>query len=153
VVLFTQEIVMRKVAALLGVLALAGLSACSTYDPNATPNPPNPDPGAAATTRAPDTSTPPAAVSSTPPAVVASGPTVPFRPGYGRVEAVTTVPVAPQRATAGAGGTVGYVYGPAGYQLTLRMDDGSAQTIIQDNAGFRVGDRIQLTGDGRVIRL
>jgi hypothetical protein len=145
---------MRKLATLLGVLALAGLSACSTYDPNATPNPPNPDPGASATTRAPDTSTPaPVVSSSTAPAVVASGPTVPYRPGYGRVEAVTTVPVAPQRATAAAGGTVGNVYGPAGYQLTVRMDDGSVQSIIQDNPAFQVGDRIQLTGDGRVIRL
>jgi hypothetical protein len=145
---------MRKLATLLGVLAFAGLSACSTYDPNATPNPPNPDPGAGATTRAPDTSTPAPVVSSTAPAVVASGPTVPYRPGYGRVEAVTTVPVAPQRATAAAGGsTVGNVYGPAGYQLTVRMDDGSVQSVIQDNPAFQVGDRIQLTGDGRVIRL
>src|SRR5919202_6256311 len=144
---------MRKLATLLGVLAFAGLSACSTYDPNATTNPPNPDPGASATTRAPDTSTPAPAVSSAPPAVVASGPTVPYRPGYGRVEAVTTVPVAPQRATAAAGGsTVGNVYGPAGYQLTVRMDDGSVQSVIQDNSAFQVGDRIQLTGDGRVIR-
>ena len=144
---------MRKLATLLGVLALAGLNACSTYDPNATPSPPNPDPGAAATTRAPDTSTPAPVVSSTPPAVVASGPTVPYRPGYGRVEAITTVPIASQRSTAAAGGTVGNIYGPAGYQLSVRMDDGSVQSIIQDNPAFRVGDRIQLTSDGRVIRL
>lgn len=143
---------MRKLATLLGILALAGLGACSTYDPNATPNPPNPDPGAPATTRAPDT-TPAPVVTSSAPAVVASGPTVPYRAGYGRVEAVSTVPVAPTRSSAAAGGTVGYIYGPAGYQLTVRMDDGSVQNIIQDNPSFRVGDRIQLTTDGRVIRL
>ena len=37
---------------------------------------------------------------------------------------------------------------------TQRMDhDGSVQTVLQDSAGFSVGDRVRLTEDGRVIRL
>jgi hypothetical protein len=127
---------MRKLAAPVSFVLLSALGGCSTYDPNWTQNPPNPDP-------LPVTQSAP---------MVASGPTVPYRAGYGRIEAVATVPIAPSRSAA-SGGTVGYVYGPAAYQLTVRMDDGSAQTIIQDNPSFRVGDRVQLTNDGRVIRL
>jgi outer membrane lipoprotein SlyB len=39
------------------------------------------------------------------------------------------------------------------YQLTLRMDDGTAQNIVQDNRAFQVGDRVQVTRDGRVVLL
>jgi outer membrane lipoprotein SlyB len=38
-------------------------------------------------------------------------------------------------------------------QLNLRMDDGTAQSILQDNRAFQVGDRVQITGDGRVYRV
>ena len=37
------------------------------------------------------------------------------------------------------------------YQLTLRMDNGTVQNIIQDNRAFQVGDRVQVTTDGRVV--
>jgi outer membrane lipoprotein SlyB len=40
-----------------------------------------------------------------------------------------------------------------GYQLTLRMDDGTVQHIVQDNRAFQVGDRVHVTTDGRVILL
>lgn len=40
----------------------------------------------------------------------------------------------------------------AAYQLTLRMDDGVVQNIVQDNRAFQAGDRVQVTPDGRVIR-
>jgi outer membrane lipoprotein SlyB len=39
------------------------------------------------------------------------------------------------------------------YQLTVRMDNGGVQTIVQDNRSFQVGDRVQITNDGRVILL
>jgi outer membrane lipoprotein SlyB len=39
------------------------------------------------------------------------------------------------------------------YQLTLRMDDGTVQNIVQDNRAFQVGDRVQVTTDGRVVLL
>jgi outer membrane lipoprotein SlyB len=38
------------------------------------------------------------------------------------------------------------------YRLTIKMDDGSYQAVDQDNRSFQVGDRVQLTGDGRVMR-
>jgi hypothetical protein len=34
----------------------------------------------------------------------------------------------------------------------LRMDDGTAQNIVQDYRGFLVGDRVQVTADGRILR-
>jgi glutamine cyclotransferase len=33
------------------------------------------------------------------------------------------------------------------------MDDGTAQNIVQDNRAFQVGDRVQVTRDGRVVLL
>ena len=38
------------------------------------------------------------------------------------------------------------------YRLGIKMDDGTLQAIDQDNRDFQVGDRVQLTADGRVIR-
>src|SRR4051812_48874272 len=32
-----------------------------------------------------------------------------------------------------------------GYQLSLRMDDGSSQAITQDSGAFQTGDRVQVT--------
>src|SRR3954463_11402578 len=39
-----------------------------------------------------------------------------------------------------------------GYQLTLRMDDGTSQMITQDSAEFHAGDRVQITQEGRVLK-
>src|SRR4051812_43060133 len=86
-----------------------------------------------------------------------------FRPGYGVVQSVNAAHVAlPQGAIAGspsAGGsynTVGErLVRPRwtdGYQLTLRMDDGSEQAVTQDSASFRPGERVQITQDGLVLR-
>ncbi len=40
-----------------------------------------------------------------------------------------------------------------GYQLALRMDDGSTQAITQDSDAFRAGDRVQVTPQGRILKL
>lgn len=40
-----------------------------------------------------------------------------------------------------------------GYQLSLRMDDGTTQAITQDSAAFHAGERIQVTSNGRIVRL
>src|SRR5258708_38981620 len=40
-----------------------------------------------------------------------------------------------------------------GYQLSLRMDDGTTQAITQDSASFHAGDRVQITEQGRVLKL
>lgn len=108
---------MAKLAIASGVLAAAALAACTTYDPNVSTIPPNPDP-------MPSTMMTPA------PSPAA------YRPGYGVVEAVSLVRP-----------------GPPPYQLTLRMDDGTVQSVLQHSPSFRVGDRVQLTSDGRIIRV
>jgi outer membrane lipoprotein SlyB len=56
-------------------------------------------------------------------------------------------------AAAAGGGTAGRVVDGVAYRLTVRMDDGTVQTVLQDSAEFRPGDRVRLTGDGKVIRL
>jgi hypothetical protein len=40
-----------------------------------------------------------------------------------------------------------------GYQLTLRMDDGTTQMITQDSDAFRMGERVEITPQGRVLKL
>jgi len=72
--------------------------------------------------------------------------------GSGTGRAAATV------AGAGAGAYAGHqierrVRTVDAYQLTVRMDNGTVQTIVQDNRSFQVGDRVQITNDGRVILL
>jgi hypothetical protein len=73
-----------------------------------------------------------------------------YRPGFGTVEYVTRVEMG---GTAAAGGTAGRVIDGVAYRLTVRMDDGTLQTVLQDGPGFSVGDRVHLTEDGKVNRL
>ena len=40
-----------------------------------------------------------------------------------------------------------------GYQLSLRMDDGTAQVITQDSKDFQPGERVQITPEGRVLKV
>ena len=40
-----------------------------------------------------------------------------------------------------------------GYQLTLRMDDGTTQMITQDSDAFHAGERVQVTPQGRILKL
>src|SRR5918996_4610724 len=65
--------------------------------------------------------------------------TLAYRPGAGVVENVRAarVPLPPPGQ---------------GYQLTLRMEDGSTQMVRQDSAAFQVGDRVQVTADGRIVK-
>ena len=70
------------------------------------------------------------------------------RSAYGIVESISLVT---PPASAAAGGTLApAVSGP--YRVTLRMDDGSMQTMIVDSRAFLVGDRVQIMSDGRLIR-
>lgn len=92
--------------------------------------------------------------------------TLAFRPGTGVVENVRAARVALPPAGSGtiagseaAGGSYGSPVERAlrprwteGYQLTLRMDDGSTQRVTQDSAAFQVGDRVQVTADGRIVK-
>ncbi len=92
--------------------------------------------------------------------------TVAYRPGTGVVQDVraarVALPPAGRGAIAGseaAGGRYGSpverVLRPRwveGYQLTLRMDDGSIQRVTQDSAAFQNGDRVQVLADGRIVK-
>ena len=137
---------MAKVAITLSALAAAGLAGCTTYyDP--------PPPGAVTTT----SGTPVVSSGSTvPPAVTTPAPIAPtsaFRSGNGIIESIglVTLPPAGWPSSAAAGGSVPAA-APGPYRITLRMDDGTIQTLIQDTRAFLVGDRIHLGADGRLER-
>lgn len=92
--------------------------------------------------------------------------TLSYRPGAGVVEAVrpARVEVPPREGGAIAGSeAAGGSYGSPierlfrprwieGYQLTLRMNDGTVQRVTQNSSAFQVGDRVQVTQDGRVTK-
>jgi len=124
---------MAKFAALF--LALA-LGACAT--PNRSGDSPGAGPRTGTETRSPER---PQRAAEVPYA---------YRAGTGTVESVTRVE---HGAAAAGGGTAGRIVDGVGYRLGVRMDDGTLQTLIQDSATFRVGDRVRLTADGRIIRL
>ena len=78
-----------------------------------------------------------------------------FQPGNGTVENVRQARVQIPGGTAPATALKRFTE-PSwmdGYQLSLRMDDGTTQAITQDSAAFHAGDRIQVTQNGRVIKL
>ena len=78
--------------------------------------------------------------SATPPVVVVPAQPA-LRPGLGRVEAVMA-------SSAAAGGTVA----SSAYRLHIRMDDGTMQYADQATGDFRVGDRVEITREGRIVR-
>jgi hypothetical protein len=122
----------------LSALVAAGLAACASYEAPVTP--------------APVTTTPPV-VAATPPAPSGSAAALAtlqpgtYRPGSGILESIGLVTLP---ASAAAGGTAAPAPGP--FRLTLRMDDGSVQTLIQDTRALLVGDRLQVTPDGKLLR-
>src|SRR4051812_42496657 len=165
---------MARVALIVGGTALAALAACTTYDPNYTANPPNPDPTplassargnillpagtvVAAPTAPAVVATPAVPIAPVAPVVAAGGtPTVAvapatstFQAGNGTVQAVSLVQVAP---SASAGSSIGSVVTRSAYRLTIRMDDGTVQTLDQDSGAFRVGDRVEITRDAHIVR-
>jgi outer membrane lipoprotein SlyB len=155
---------MARLAIPLSVAVLAGLAACTTYDPN---YPNTPVSSASGAVTAPSSGTTVTSSSSQiggnpvvyPPAVPTAGaaltpssgaPT--FRAGNGIVESVALVHILPApgdpSASAGAG-----LPERLAYRLTIKMDDdASFQAIDQDNRNFMAGDRVRLSNDGRVMR-
>ena len=65
----------------------------------------------------------------------------PLRVGFGRIDSITPIPVA-----AAGGGTVN----SATRRVGLRMDDGSVQYIDTVATPLAVGERIEITSDGRM---
>ena len=122
----------RSAYALACAIALAGCASSSTNDPP-----------------------PPVAVSSTGSVVDSSGSTAvtsavsSIRPGHGLIESISLPAPA---ASASAGGTAApSASGP--YRVTVRMTDGTVQTLTIDSRAFLVGDRVQITAGGRLSRL
>jgi hypothetical protein len=72
-----------------------------------------------------------------------------YRAGTGIVESISLVT---PPASASAGGTVPPA-SSAPYRATLRMEDGSVQSLLVDTRAFLVGDRLQIMPDGRLVRL
>ena len=148
---------MARFSAAIPLFALAGLTACATYDDFGTPVASAPTatgaivavPSATVTVPAATVTVPAATVPGT--AVVAAAPVaVPYRTGYGVIESVSIVRLNPPVLASASAGSSSPITNA--YRLSVRMDDGSVQTIDQDNRAFQAGDRIQITSDGHVLR-
>ena len=78
-----------------------------------------------------------------------------FRPGTGTVQSVRDARVAVPGGTAPKT-PLQEMAKPRwmdGYQLSLRMDDGTVQAITQNSSEFGAGDRVQVTQEGRVLKV
>lgn len=74
-----------------------------------------------------------------------------MRPGYGVVETVAEVRVAPERSAAAGGSAPGVEHAKPMYRVTVRMPDGSRQVRDIDNPEFRAGDHVLLTNAGDIV--
>lgn len=81
--------------------------------------------------------------------VVAPVPAKEMQPGYGVVESVTPVRIAPERSAA-AGGTAPKESRPV-YRVAVRMPDGSMQYRDLDRPEFEAGDHVLLTNAGDIV--
>ena len=136
---------MARHALPLALAAAAALGACTSYDPDYRATAP-------AVTAPNAVTTAPGAVAGpvvVPGAVVVAPATpvqrtLPFRPGWGVVESVAILrPYPVTSSSAGASSAV--------YRIGVRMDDGTVQNFDVDR-NMSIGDRVELTADGRVIR-
>jgi hypothetical protein len=73
-----------------------------------------------------------------------------FRPGIGVVESASVVSLS-SAPSAAAGGTAGAATSPT-MAYRLKMADGTTQDVVQAGERFEVGDRAQMTSDGRLSR-
>ena len=122
---------MSRLPLTLCTLAALGMAGCTTYY-----DPP-----------------PPVAVKN----ATAPGPTTSstaWKAGAGVIQSISLgTPSGSSPDAASAGGTApSAVTGMGPYSMMLRMDDGSVQTLVVDNRAFLVGDRVQVSPEGRMIR-
>ena len=82
----------------------------------------------------------PAVVSAPATPTIVMSQTTQLRPGNGRVESISSVPLA-----SGAGGSSNSNM----RRLTVKMEDGTTQYVDTDSPQS-IGDRVQLTGDGYI---
>ena len=91
--------------------------------------------------------------------VVAPVSTAEMKPGYGRVETITEVRVAPRERSAAAGGSAPSSEQSAeksdaarpAYRVGVRMADGSLQYRDLVKPEFKVGDNVLLTNAGDIV--
>lgn len=129
---------MTRLSLVSASVLFAVLAGCATEHPVApAPAPvvvqPQPAPTAGAAVVVPQASAP---------AVVVAASPAPLRAGQGRVEGIVPVPPA-----AAAGSSVPR----ADKRLSIRMDDATMQYLDTSAPNIAVGDRVQITADGRMI--
>ena len=126
---------MTRFSSTLALVAVADLAACTTNKIEPSPQAP-----VRSSTGAPvmSSSVP---VTSSAPASVAG-----LRAGYGVVESISLVN--PPSASTGGPAVVS-----APYRLTVRMDDNSVQWLDVTDRDYRVGDRLQISADNRILRM
>jgi hypothetical protein len=85
-------------------------------------------------------------ISSSPAPVSSSASATAHRAGVGVVQSASVVSL-PSSGTAAGGAT-------AGPTMAYRIDmpDGTTQSVVQAGERFQVGDRVQVTSDGRALR-
>jgi len=83
--------------------------------------------------------------------VVTPVPAKQVRPGYGVVESVTPVRVAPARSAAAGGSAAKEERARPMYRVAVRMPDGSVQYRDLDRPEFKVGDNVLLTNAGDIV--
>ena len=125
---------MTKTAIALSVLALAGLASCGSDPVQPAPVVITPPPPAVVTTPAPAPAASPA-----PATVVVTSP-VAVRPGFGRVESINALPTS--SAAAAGGQTM--------RRLGIKMEDGTMQVVDTAAGNIALGDRVELTSEGRI---
>ena len=72
-----------------------------------------------------------------------------LRPGAGVIVSVGVLPSARPAASSAGGGAC--APDPNLYRLLLSMDSGATQTVDVDNPTFFPNERVEVTGDGRVL--
>jgi hypothetical protein len=77
-------------------------------------------------------------------------PTRTYKPGIGIVQSASVVALS-SADSASAGGTARPATTPT-MAYRLKMPDGTTQDVVQAGERFRVGDRVQVTSDGRLVR-
>ncbi len=82
--------------------------------------------------------------STTPSAPVAGAPAG-LRPGVGIVESASIVALGSSPSVGGTATAPTMAY-------RLKMDDGSTQSVVQAGERYEVGDRLEITKDGRLSR-
>jgi hypothetical protein len=91
----------------------------------------------------------PAPVTTAPASTTVPGSTPRYQPGIGIVESASVVALA-SSPSAAAGGTGAPASPTMAYRL--KMADGSTQNVVHTGERFELGDRVQITSDGRLAR-